>query len=722
MPKTKGLLNKYFRLFLWVIFFAVVVYLILRNIGVFGNVLKVIIGFGVVIVIHEFGHFIFAKLAGIKVEAFSIGFPPILAGILRTENGFRFRILPKFFQKEDEESGDGLLSFTIGGKGKAGETEYRIGLIPFGGYNKLLGQEDTKAVESSDDPRSYANKPVGTRMAVIAAGVTFNAISAILIFMIVFFIGINLTPAVVGGVMPNSPASRAGLKAGDEIIKIAGEKNNLDFRNIVIGALLSGSDEEVALKVRHEDGSIEDFAVVAERIPTARGEMRAFGIFPPQSLTVASVSDPNALLERTGLLPGDRIKAVNGRDVKTFWELEEIVQNALVSEVKVLSERAEGSGESKLIASKIGLELSFANSYEIESESELHHIYSIVPRLQIEGVVTRLPSIKDRLVSLLSKIGTRESVVDTSPKLQSGDVVLQIGDVENPTYLEIREVVTEYEDKELPIMVLRVDANDVEEIFTVTTVPYRIPDSNRVIIGIRVALDAEHAVVAKTISVEDGPARLAIPRGAVITAVDGAEVSNFYDCLREIRRNAGERITIDYRLGERTGDGVTLDAGDVEKFITVKSGFAEFVPFEFLERLYKASGPIDAIVIGCKKTFIIIAQTYLSVRRLLEGLVGQKELSGPVGIIAMSYQIAAKQPLIDYVYFFGVISVLLAVFNLLPIPPFDGGWLVLLLVEKVKGSALSERAQEAIAYAGVVFIMALFLYLTFNDIVNMLFR
>jgi regulator of sigma E protease len=490
----------------------------------------------------------------------------------------------------------------------------------------------------------------------------------------------------------------------------------------VIGALLSGSDEEVALKVRHEDGSIEDFAVVAERIPTARGEMRAFGVLSPQSLTVASVSDPNALFENTGLLPGDHIKSVNGRDVKTFWELEEIVQNALVSEVKVLSERAEGFGESKLIASKIGLELSFANSYTIESESELHHIYSIVPRLRIEGVVTKLPSIKDRLVSLLSKISTRESVVDTSPKLQSGDVVLQIGDVENPTYLEIREVVTEYEDKELPIMVLRVDANDVEEIFTVTTVPYRIPDSNRVVIGIRVALDAEHAVVAKTISVEDGPARLAIPRGAVITAVDGAEVSNFYDVIREIRRNAGERITIDYRLGERTGDGVTLDAGDVEEFITVKSGFAEFVPFEFLERLYKASGPIDAIVIGFKKTFIIIAQTYLSVKRLLEGLVGQKELSGPVGIIAMSYQIAAKQPLIDYVYFLGVISVLLAVFNLLPIPPFDGGWLVLLLVEKVKGSALSERVQESIAYAGVVFIVALFLYLTFNDIVNMLFR
>ncbi|GAH41140.1 unnamed protein product, partial [marine sediment metagenome] len=116
---------------------------------------------------------------------FSIGFPPTLAGILRTEGGWRVRILPRFFPKENDEPGDGRLSFTIGSKAKAGETEYRIGLIPFGGFVKLFGQEDIGSAKASDDPRSFANKPVSTRIGVLAAGVVFNAISAVVIFMIV---------------------------------------------------------------------------------------------------------------------------------------------------------------------------------------------------------------------------------------------------------------------------------------------------------------------------------------------------------------------------------------------------------------------------------------------------------------------------------------------------------------------------------------------------------
>jgi len=706
MTELKDFFNKRFRLILFVAVFVAVVYLIAQNLNTFGNILLTMFGFGSVVLVHEFGHFIVAKLSGIKVEAFSIFMPPTLFGVQRTENGFKFRVLPKLFAKEGDESGEDGLSFTIGGKGKASETEYRLGLIPFGGFVKMLGQEDTGTVKASDDPRSFANKPASIRAAVLAAGVVFNVISAVIIFMIVFLIGINLTPAVVGGVVPNSPAAGAGLKAGDEIIEVAGKKDDLDFSNIGIAAALSGKDEKIALRVRHEDGSEEDLALVAKEMQTPTGKMRLFGIVPPTSLTIGRLSedDANDLYSKTGLLAGDRIKSVDGREVQSHWELEELIENVLVKEVVLSAERVGDSGEVGSIESEIRLNLMHTTSYYVESEFELSHIYSMVPRLRITVVSEELAS-----------------SVDDEISLQPDDVIVAIGDVENPTYSEMRDVTEKSEDKELPVKVLRTNDNGVEEVFTVTVKPQKPAGSDRVLIGIGVALDAEHPIVAKTINAEGGPPKLAIPRGARITAVDGAGVSHFYEIIREIRRYAGERITIDWRLDEEIAGNVALDVGTDGESVTVKSALVEFIPFEDLKRPYKASGPIDAVGMGYRKTVMFVAQTYVTLKRLVGGLVSPKNLMGPVGIITLSYRIVAEQPLVYYVYFLGLISAVIAVFNFLPLPPLDGGLVVILLVEKVKGSALSERVQGIIAYAGWALILTLILYVTFNDIVRSFF-
>ncbi len=705
MSELKVFFNKHFRLMLFAVVFVVVVSLIARNINAFGNVLLVMLGFGAVILVHEFGHFIIAKLSGIKVEAFSIGFPPILAGIRRTEDGYRIRILPSFFQKENDESDDGSLCFTVAKKGKASETEYRIRLIPFGGFVKMLGQEDVGQVKSTDDPRSYANKPVGIRAAVLAAGVVFNIISAVIIFMIVFLIGIELKPAVVGGVGPNSPAARAGLKAGDEIIEIAGKSDNIDFMNIGMAAALSGKDEKVPMTVRHEDGSEEEIELVAEQLPD--GLMKVFGISLPTSLTIGRLSEDDAddLYSKTGLQVGDRIKSVNGREVRSHWDLEEVIQNTLAPQVTLSAERVGDSGEVESVTLQIRLNCAYAAGYIIESESELSHIYSMVPRLRVTVVSSELLS----------------SSNDTESLLQPGDVILAIGDVENPTYKEMREVTEKSEDKELLVKVLRANANGAEQALTVTVKPKKPAGSDRVLIGIGVALDAEHPIVAKTINAEGGPEKLDIPRGAAITAVDGAPVSNFYDIIREIKKYSGERITIDYRLDEEIAGNVVLNVGTDGELITVKSEFAEIIPFEDLKRLYKAGGPIDAVVMGYKKTVMFIAQTYVTLRRLISGLVSPKNLMGPIGIMTLSYRIVAEQPLVSYVYFMGLISATIAVFNFLPLPPLDGGLVVLLVAEKIKGSALSERVQCIAAYAGWVVIGTLILYVTFNDIIRSLF-
>ncbi|MDH4239970.1 MAG: site-2 protease family protein [Phycisphaerae bacterium] len=737
MSETEGFLKrfpkKYYRALFLAVAVAVFIYLIARNIGAFGNILLVVLGFGAVVLVHEFGHFIVAKISGVKVEAFSIGFPPALVGIQRTENGCRIRLFPRFSEKEGEAEDD-RVSFTIGKKGKASETEYRIGIIPAGGFVKMLGQDDIGPVKSSDDPRSYANKPVSTRMAILATGVTFNVISAMLIFMIVFLIGIKLPPAVVGGVVPNSPAALAGLKAGDEIIEIAGKNENLDFSNIQIAAALSDVNEPVRMKVRHEDGSIDELSMVAKLLKG--NPMRLFGVIPARSLTIAKVIDDKKLYKTTGLLPGDRIKSVNGKEVRNYWELKPLVLDSLVPELEVVAERKGTDGNTDLIETRIGMEMLFARDYEVESESELYHICSMVPRLCVTAY-SGMPEAA-RGGSIPAKIGRKiqsfgkglwcrvlslvgKAPQSPEPPLRAGDVILAVGDAENPTYLEMREAVGKSEDEELEMKVLRRGKNGVDEELVVTVLPRRLRGSKWVQIGAALALDAERPVVAKTISVEEGPPELDIPEGASIVAVDGTAVSNFYDVIREVRRYPGERITIDYRVDEQVAGSVALDVEPGLGGINVKSAFAEYIPFEDLKRPYRAGNPIEAIGMGYKKTIMFITQTYLTLRRLVGRDVSPKSLLGPVGILAASYTIVSERPFVYYMYFLGLISACIAVVNFLPLPPLDGGLVVLLLVEKIKGSALSERTQGIFAYAGWVLIGAFFLYVTFNDVVRTFF-
>ncbi len=706
MSEIKDFIDKYFRVIVLALVLVPVLGLIVMNLVAFGNVLLVLLGFGAVVMVHEFGHFIAAKIGGIKVEAFSIFMPPILFGIQRTEKGIRIRILPEILPKEDDESGDGALSFTVGREGVPSETEYRIGLIPFGGFVKMLGQDDTGPATGADDPRSFMNKPLGTRAAVLAAGVTCNVISAVIVFMIVFLIGIKLAPAVVGQVIPGSSAAHAGLEPGDEIIVIAGKDADLDFGNIAIAAALSGKDEKVPMTVRHADGSEEEFELVAEKLPDE--PMRSFGILPPVSLEVAKLSeesDVEHLRLTTGLLPGDRVESVDGKPVAAHWELTEILDDTLTPKATLTVERPLDADETELVELQLTLLCYPAPNYIINPDGELSHIYSMVPRLRI----TNLPDKHDP---------TEE---DTGPRLQNGDIILAIGNVENPTYKDVRRVTTEHKDKELLVKVLREDPNATEQILTVSVTPRQPEGRDRVVIGFIPTLDIEHPVVAATISAEGGPAKLDIPRGAAITSVDGAPVASFYDVVREIKRYPGERITIDWRLDGETAGNVALNVAADGDFITVESDFVDTIPFDNLERTFKAGGPVDAVVMGYRKTLMFVAQTYVTLKRLVSGLVSPKNLMGPLGIISISYKIVAHRPFVYYVYFLGLISAVIAVFNFLPLPPLDGGLVVLLFVEKVRGAAFSERVQTIIAYTGWILILTLFLYVTFNDILRTFF-
>ncbi len=704
--------------------------LIFNHLTTFWYVLLTALGFGAVIMIHEFGHFIVAKISGIKVEAFSIGFPPTLLGIQKTADGIRFRILPKFFKGNVAEGSDaeteGGLVCTLGkGGGKASDTEYRIGIIPFGGFVKMLGQEDTGAAEKSDDPRSYLNKPIIVRIAVVSAGVIFNAISAFLIFMIVFLVGMDLSPALVGGVQLNSPADLAGIVPGDRIVEVNGE-TFVDFTNVVLAPALSAKGEKISFVVKKPDGTRRSVKLEAQVPVMAAISIRALGIERASSLTIEpGIRDPEDIRkmeEETGLRPGDVAKAVDGKPVESHWQLEGLIRESLMPQATIAFERIDADTKDKTTVN-VDIELYWpAHRGNFQTEFDLSHVFTMVPRIKILAVVAKPKSKvwREKIKSFFTK--DKGQAEAEEPKLRAGDIIVKIGETENPTYEELRTVTTEYENKEMPITVLRIDKAGVEQLVTVVVKPKKGPRTDRVMFGVVPALDAEHAIVANTIDAQGGPKALAIPRGATITAVGGEKASSFYDVVRIIRANRGRQISLEYTTADGSGKVEMAIPTDTDHIGAV-SDFAMpvAIPFQYLKENYKASGPIEAISWGVKKTYMFIAQTYVTLQRLVTGDVSPRALSGPVGIVSISYKIAS-QSIADYIYFLGLISSCIAVMNLLPLPIVDGGVIVLLVIEKIKGSPISPKVQEIISYAGMVFLGAVFLWLTYNDILNLLIR
>lgn len=143
-----------------------------------------LIAFSFLIFFHELGHFLAARVFGVRVEVFSIGF------------------------------GKKLLKKSING------TEYTISAIPLGGYVKMKGQDDANPLARSNDPDAYNSKPAWQRMIILVAGSGFNFILAFLLFVAVGNLGVQTLSPIVGNVKPNSPAQIAGILAGDKIVQI----------------------------------------------------------------------------------------------------------------------------------------------------------------------------------------------------------------------------------------------------------------------------------------------------------------------------------------------------------------------------------------------------------------------------------------------------------------------------------------------------------------------
>lgn len=256
---------------------------------------------GILIFVHELGHFLAAKLCGMKVEKFSIGFPP--------------RLVSKRF----------------------GETEYALGLIPLGGYVKISGMVDesmdTEFQSQEPKPWEYRSKPVYQRMFVISAGVLMNAALAVIIFW-----GINFTQGKeveattgVGYVAPESPAYVAGLQENDRILKI----NNREISHWgeisrIINAEALGQSISFVIE---RDGSVKNLSLPASENITSPQEQ--FGLVQQHTNAVVTQVMSDSPAEELGMEAGDRFITINGEPITNEQQVIRIISAHAGREVAV---------------------------------------------------------------------------------------------------------------------------------------------------------------------------------------------------------------------------------------------------------------------------------------------------------------------------------------------------------------------------------------------------
>ena len=195
------------------------------------TVLATIIVLGVLVFVHELGHFLMAKLFGVRVDAFSLGFPP--------------KVLHK----------------------KIGDTDYRLSVIPLGGYVKLFGENPKDEVPPELQPVSFSHHPLWHRFLIVMAGPVFNLLFAALALFLVFaFSGIPYLTTEIGGVKEGSPAAQVGLKTGDQVMAVEGKAMSR-WEDLAMTIRQSG-ETPLILSVRRGDRDFQ-VQVTPQRMETA---------------------------------------------------------------------------------------------------------------------------------------------------------------------------------------------------------------------------------------------------------------------------------------------------------------------------------------------------------------------------------------------------------------------------------------------------------------------
>ncbi len=684
---------------------------LLTNIGLWA---QVALGIGLVIFVHELGHFAAAKTFGVKCEKFYVGFdPPIKIGPIKFP-----RTLGKFTY---------------------GETEYGIGIIPLGGYVKMLGQDDDPRkleeenerirVDTGDqdpdapvqlDPRSYPAKPVWQRMIIISSGVVMNVITGIIFAAIAFGYGVTYTPAIVGGVTPGGPAWQAGVQPGGKVMSVADYKaQNMHFREMqteILHAGLDQPDKPIDLAIKY-DNQTRQFALLTHARPDET-IIRMVGISNPFSTTLSDTSYAD---------PGS-------------------------AAASVLSEQ--DAGAEIIAVDNIPIDFNAI----VPGTPLFNRLYSN-PTKPVELTLRRrdktettvvLPPQKAKSIGLQYTIGPITALVKNGPAeqagMQVGDVITRVGDSVAPDpFIFATEMVSATDTLFLKV---QRQGKEVELAITPASALQTVPPTE--------SITGDIAVNSVGFAYQPLPVISTITRPAKPTA--GSEPLQTGDTIKEVQllvakddspawmdderySRALEELTNGWSFSSRTpltalretiqalpaGTELQIHATRppegrvVTSIVTVGPGdeylFRRGLGFTAIQAVQQAGSVTEAFSLGIAEGGRRFQEVLRFLGNLPRGQIKLRHVGGPIEIVNIAKQ-QAEKGISPQLMFLTFLSMNLAILNFLPIPALDGGHMVFLLYELIAGKRANEQLEFRLTVVGLLTLLTLMVVVFANDIMR----
>jgi regulator of sigma E protease len=695
----------------------------------------VLFGFSLIIFLHELGHFVVARMCGVKCLAFSVGIGPRMFG-WRKGGGFTFGADPYDPEVQEKKKAKGKRIDHVEAatthsdlpqsaeeaphSKNIGDTDYRWSWLPLGGYVRMLGQDDMDPTKISTDPRAFNQRPIWQRMCIVSAGVIMNLIFAAVAFSILFSpgVGVDFPPAEIGSVVYDSPAWKEGLRPGDQIIGIAGwrpEHGFLEFTDIKISNALSSGSEKIPYEyLRPGEEKVRKISI--QPVMGLDGFL-GIGVLPMPSLNLAPKSrvtelvetlekskadggmgKPELAKEMLKVRDGDVIAAVDGKPVSDFMQMNDLVQAAGPHPVTVTLKNR----NPKL--ADVPLQVT-PETQLVDGVEDFPKLFGLAPPLQAALVVKGGPAEKG--------------------KMESGDVIMSIGARERPSDSEFRRVVKESGGRTVRVVARRGDK--------VLPLDVAIADkSGTGVIGIGPGYSLENTqAVVRDRNAAGLPVELQNAEGLIsITRVDGKPVNSWGEILWQVQqKKAGDKIELTFAMPAAstaaTQTAATQAAREVASTFEVTPDVLQAIkdqvefrlnlPVEVKNRTQVAKSSWGAMIMGIDHTKKFVEQVYMTLAGLVRQTVSPKELHGMLGITKVGYDIQ-ERGLAWFWYLMAMVSVNLAVANFLPLPIVDGGLFLLLILEKIRGKPLSLKLQAAIQVVGIVLLAGMFLFVTWNDL------